>query len=59
METSVIVPDETTVRVKRVVNWYTQGFLTEEELLHLLEQSIHPSTLDNVSRMSQESAKEI
>jgi hypothetical protein len=49
METSVIVPDETAVCVRRVVNWYSEGFLTEEELLYLLERSIYPSAPVNAT----------
>ena len=44
LETSTVAPEQLSSQVRKVVHWYTGGFLTEEEFLHLLEQSIHSST---------------
>jgi hypothetical protein len=40
MATQTVDPQVVSSQVRRVLDWYTQGFLTEEELIHLLERSM-------------------
>lgn len=46
MEAPTVDPVSIPGQVQQILEWYTQGFVTEEELVYLLSNSIdhHPET---------------
>ncbi|HHZ19487.1 MAG TPA: hypothetical protein GX391_03100 [Firmicutes bacterium] len=42
METLTVTAEKVPEQIQMVVKWYTQGLLTEEELVQLLKGSVRP-----------------